>query len=418
MKPLKICIDARLVSGDAGGVEQFVIGLATGLSRLTDGSEEYYFLAYTDSKEWIIPFLDGPCQILEDSKFPRESVLRRIVKRSPGFVNLLHAINPLLFWRSIPQPKSNGLIESAGIDVMHFTVQNAFRTEIPSIYHPHDLQHIHLPDGFTLRRRVLRDQMYRAFCDQASMIATASRFVKRDLIEQYQLAEEKIDVVPLAPVIDAYSEPGPEVLAGIRQKYSLPPDFIFYPAQTWPHKNHMGLLQALVILRDRFGVKMNAVFSGRKDDFFRTIEKQVRELGLEGQVNFLGFVSTTELRGLYKLCRAVVIPTKFEAASFPLWEAFIMEAPVACSNVTSLPEQAGDSALLFDPNKPEEIARQVFQLWTDDTIRSALVEKGRRNVARFSWERTARIFRAHYRRIGRRALNDEDMNLLLSPSLL
>jgi glycosyltransferase involved in cell wall biosynthesis len=309
------------------------------------------------------------------------------------------------------------VIESAGIDVMHFTMQNAFQTHIPSIYHPHDLQHIHLPGGFTLRRRVLRDQMYRVFCDQASMIATASRFVKRDLIEQYQIAEEKIEVVPLAPVVDAYSESSSEALADIRRKYFLPPDFIFYPAQTWPHKNHIGLLKALAILRDRFGMKVNAVFSGRKEDFFRTIEKQVGDLGLESQVTFLGFVTPSELRGLYKLCRAVVIPTKFEAASFPLWEAFTMEAPVACSNVTSLPEQAGDSALLFDPDKPEEIARQVFQLWTDDTIRSALVEKGRQNVARFSWERTARIFRAHYRRIGRRALSDEDRKLLFSQIL-
>lgn len=413
-----MCIDARLVSGEAGGVEQFIIGLARGLSKLTDGSEEYFFLAYADSKDWIAPFLGGSCRILEDVNAPRESFGKRIVKqRMSGLMNLLHVINPLLFRRSISQPGSNGVIEKAGIDVMHFTKQNAFRTKIPSIYHPHDLQHIHLPDGFTLRRRVLRDQMYRAFCDQASMVAVASRFVKRDLIRQYQIADEKIQVVSLAPVVDAYSEPSLEDLAGICRKYSLPGDFIFYPAQTWQHKNHIGLLLALAILRDRSGVKVNAVFSGRKEDFYKTIEKKVRELGMEDQVTFLGFVTPMELRGIYKLCRAVVIPTKFEAASFPLWEAFIMEAPVACSNVTSLPEQAGDSALLFNPEDLEEIARQVQRLWTDDKLRSELVEKGRRNVARFSWEHTACTFRAHYKRIAQRPLTVEDREILLSQSM-
>jgi len=178
----------------------------------------------------------------------------------------------------------------------------------------------------------------------------------------------------------------------------------------------VGLLRALVFLREKMGIRVASVFSGTKNEFYKTIHDKVIEFGLEDQVTFLGFVEPMELRSIYKLCRVVVIPTKFEAASFPLWEAFMMGVPVACSNVTSLPEQAGDSALIFDPDKPEEIACQIYKLWTDEELRFELISKGKENVSRYSWQRTAKIFRAYYRQIAQYSLNDDDLKLLNTPS--
>jgi len=108
----------------------------------------------------------------------------------------------------------------------------------------------------------------------------------------------------------------------------------------------------------------------------------------------------------------------FEAASGPLWEAFVTGIPAACSNVTSLPQQAKDAALIFDPYNPEEIADAIWLLWTNDTLRNELEALGKRNVSRFNWERTARHFRAHYRRIVNRSLTEEDRMILSSPPLL
>ena len=141
------------------------------------------------------------------------------------------------------------------------------------------------------------------------------------------------------------------------------------------------------------------------------------EYQLEDQVTFLGFVNPIELRALYKLCSSVVIPTKFEAGSFPLWEAFLMGVPVACSNVTSLPEQAGGSALLFDPDNVEDIAYQIHRLLADEKLRSDLIDRGKHNVSRYSWEQTARIFRAYYRQIANQPLTRDDVKLLDSPIL-
>src|SRR5690349_10224371 len=109
MKSIRVAIDARLVSGEVGGVEQFIIGLASGLSQLDNGSEEYLFLAYPDSQDWISPFLHGSCRILTDIKAPEESPARGIIKRKiPALVNLLHRIDPRLIQRSISQENSNG----------------------------------------------------------------------------------------------------------------------------------------------------------------------------------------------------------------------------------------------------------------------------------------------------------------------
>jgi len=414
MKPLRVCVDARLVSGEAGGVEQFIIGLANGLSNLTDGSEEYLFLVYADSQDWLLPFLSGPCRILEDKTPSEELFIPRMFR---GMEVVWNSILPPALQVSVHQIKSGGTIEYAEIDVMHFTLQQqAFLTTIPSIYHPHDLQHIHLPEFFSWRTRLARDQKYRSFCKQAKMVVVASRFGKQDLVQNYHLPAEKVKVVNLAPVVVTYPEPDLHDLAKIRMKYSLPENYIFYPAQTWPHKNHISLLKALSLLRNDSGIKIPAVFSGTKNEFYITIEEKIRELDLEDQVRFLGFVEPSELKGLYKLCRGVVLPTKFEAASFPLWEAFLMGVPAICSNVTSLPEQAGDAALLFDPDNPEEIAYQLHKLWTDEKLRSVLIKNGRQNISRFSWNNTARTFRAHYRRLAKHSLTSEDKELLSSPS--
>jgi glycosyltransferase involved in cell wall biosynthesis len=107
-----------------------------------------------------------------------------------------------------------------------------------------------------------------------------------------------------------------------------------------------------------------------------------------------------------------VIPSRFEAASGPLWEAFEAGTPAACSNVTSLPEQAGDAAIVFDPDDVDAIADALLRLWTDSELRSALVTKGSERIRAFTWARTARTYRALYRRLGDQPLTNDDEGLL------
>ena len=192
---------------------------------------------------------------------------------------------------------------------------------------------------------------------------------------------------------------------------------LLYAAQTYPHKNHIGLLQAVAMLRDR-GVVVSVVCTGHKSEHYQKIEAEVRRLRLEPQVRFPGFVTPLEIKCLYELARGVVIPTRFEAASYPMWEAFRERRAVACSNVTSLPRQAGDSALIFDPEDAKSMAVAIERLWTDDALREKLVERGTANFSRFTAERSARAFRALYRRVAGRELSAEDRGLLEAEPML
>jgi glycosyltransferase involved in cell wall biosynthesis len=404
-RPLKVCIDARLFSGKSGGIEQVAIGLIDALGHLTEGDEEYVVLAYPLSHEWIKPYVKGPCRLLVATGVKPPPLWKNLLKWVPWPARLCFALS-----------HSDGTIEREGIDVMHFIMPRAFFTGVPSIYHPHDLQHRHLPQFFTRRERVKRDVMLRSFCRQARVVAVTSSWVKRDVVAQYQLSEDKVAVVPLTGSLGAYPSPGDADLAATSRKFALPADgFVFYPAQTWPHKNHVVLIEAVAILRDTMNRVVPLVCSGHQNEHFQAIRARVEQLGLREQVNFIGFVTPLELACLYRLCRCVCIPTLFEAASGPLNEAFMAGAPAACSNVTSLPEQAGDAALVFDPRSAREIAAALEKLWTDADLRRLLGERGKARVARFTWNRAARHFRALYRTIGGRGLTDEDRAILCAP---
>jgi glycosyltransferase involved in cell wall biosynthesis len=420
MKPLRVCIDARLISGTAGGVEQFIVGLAYGFSQLTSSNEEYYFLMYPNESSWLTPYISGSCRVLYCSKAPSNLNFKNVFeKTSPILLKFLKKIYPFSGRWRVSGLWSDGTIENAKIDIMHFTHQIAFITKIPSIYHPHDLQHIFLPSYFTFGKRFIREIIYRTFCFRAKIVAVASTWVKSDLVNLYNLSENKVQVIPLAPVITAYDQLKNNDIYNTHRKYGLPQSFVFYPAQALPHKNHINLLEAAFYLKENYGIIIPLVFSGStSSSFFTEIEKHIDKLGLVDQVYFLGYVSSLELKSLYRLAKFVIVPTKYEAGSFPIWEAFISGVPVACSNVTSLPMQVGDAALLFDPDSVEDIKNVMKKLWTDEILCEDLIKKGYENVARFSWDKTVKTFRAHYRKIYGLSLSDEDLVLLSSPPLI
>ncbi|MGC1802062.1 MAG: glycosyltransferase family 1 protein [Solirubrobacterales bacterium] len=412
---MRVCIDARTETGLLGGVEQVVIGLAHGLSRLDDGSEEYLFLTTPGKDAWILPYLHGPCRAMPAGE-PPVWALRRYKARDWLSRHLPFVRRPLT-----PQPGpervmiSDGTVEWAGIDVVHFPCQMAFLTQVPSIYHPHDLQHLHLPELFTEEDLELRGLWYRAFCEQAALVVMMTSWGRRDLIRHFGLPPEKVVVVPWGSVMDAYPQPSPQQIAETRAALGLPDRFIFYPAQTWRHKNHEGLLETLALIRDRHGEVPPLVCSGHLNDFHPTLERRASELGLQDSVNFVGFVTPLELRCLYEMATALVFPSRFEGWGMPVSEAFASDLPVASSSATGLDEVVGEAALTFDPERPDQIADAVWRLWTDPQLRATLVERGRRRSEGSRVDHAVRVFRAHYRRIAGRRLSDEDRALLTSP---
>lgn len=419
-RSLRVAVDARLEDGRAGGVQQFVIGLASALSDLDDGDEDYAFLARPDETGWLVPYLAGTSRLIDIAdpgavppprhRFDqlRRAVGHRLPATRTAWRRLVRGGGRL----PVVISASDGTIEAAGIDVVHFTFQDAFMTDVPSMYQPWDLQHLHLPEFFTDDERRWREVAYPVFCERADLVIVASEWARLDVVSRLGIPAAKIAIVQVPPVLRAYPVPDAAEMQQTRLDLHLPPHFIFYPAQTWPHKNHVRLIEAIALIRDRHGVDIDLVCSGRQNAHFAEIRRTVRRLGLRERIMFLGFVEPTRIQSLYRLARCMVFPSLFEGWGLPVVEAFSVGLPVACSNVTSLPALVGDAALLFDPRDVEAIAEAVLTLWQDGELRETLANRAHHVVRRFDWGQTARTLRAHYRSIGGRELTRDDRQLI------
>jgi glycosyltransferase involved in cell wall biosynthesis len=197
--------------------------------------------------------------------------------------------------------------------------------------------------------------------------------VKNDLIKYFQIPENKIDILLINMNdlwINRFSE---DKIIDIKD-ITNGDAFLLYPANTWIHKNHLNLVRAIALLQDKFNIKVKMICTGNKNEHFQNINHLIEELKLEEQIIFTGIVSEQILYSLYKKCMAVVVPSLYEAGSFPLYESILLNVPVVCSNVTSLPETINNEACLFDPFNVEDIASKIKEVWTDENFRNKAKE--------------------------------------------
>jgi len=414
----RIAINAQLQPNQGiGGVESVLVGLISALAKLNDGDEEYIIIGHRDYSEWLKDFMGSNQQLVnftgasqrEYKPPPSEYLKRALGPLRPIARKIYRTFFPA---PPIDVPVSDGFYESLDCDVIHFPYQEFAMCDVPFIYNPHDLQHIHYPQFFKQEQIAWRDAFFPAGCRNAHTVAVASGWIKQDVVKNFGVDPDRVQVIPWAPPTEAYPEAGDEVLRSVQDKYGIRPPFGFYPAMTWEHKNHLRLVEALAALRDKEGLTVSFVCTGALTRHYEKIEKRIGVLGLGDQVVFPGMLPKEELRAVYKLARFVFVPTLFEAASAPVFEAWQENIPVACSTVTSLPEQVRDAALLFDPKSVDAIAAALKTMATDGALLEDLAAKGARRLADFSWERTARSYRALYRKVAGRELYEEDRHLL------
>ncbi|HYP54396.1 MAG TPA: glycosyltransferase family 1 protein [Pyrinomonadaceae bacterium] len=431
---LRVAINAQIMPGTGTGGIETVLRALTALARLEGGAEEYVFVGPHDDPDWLRDLLPPGQQVVRGpapappgewkvdrlEPFKRalgplrpaaRGVRRFISYAATGNTPATTAAPAGLAARHEPK----NFYERLGCDVIHFPFQYFETSARPSVYNPHDLQHLHHPEFFAPEEVTRRETLHRAACRAARTVVVASEFVKRDVVGSYGVSHAKVQVIPWAPppLTEAARRSAEESVPAVREKFRLGDSpFALYPAMTWEHKNHLRLLESLAILRDRERLEVRVVCTGFKTDFWPRVERRVSELGLESQVKFPGLVSQEDLGALYRAAQFVFIPTLFEAASAPMFEAWQHGTPVACSSVTSLPEQAGGAALLFDPASAEEIADALARMTTFQALREELSQRGTRRLEDFRLERTAKAYRAVYRRAAGLALDAEDLALL------
>lgn len=417
-KKLRIAINAQIPSGSGAGGIETVLRFLTSMNQL-DGDEEYVFVGHWSDSDWLESLL-GERQTLVRAPQPKS---QSKPNRTETFKRVLGPLRPLvrdLKRLVVSPPESNiyastsdGFFESLNCDVVHFPYQDYVRCQAPTVFNPHDLQHLHYPDFFTPEEIQRREIVYPAACRAADIVVVASQFVKRDVIQRYGIETDKTQVIPWSPPELESNELTEKDLKSLFDKYECPPrPYILYPAMTWEHKNHIRLLEAVALLREREGLKVNVICTGHKNSFYPRIERRLNELNLEKQVRFTGVVERKELSLFYRQAQFVIVPTLFEAASAPLFEAWQHDVAVACSSVTSLPEQAAGAALLFDGFSVQEIAAAIKTMASDESLRADLRIRGSKRLKTFDPIFTAKAYRAVYRKAADVVLSDEDRHLL------
>lgn len=263
--------------------------------------------------------------------------------------------------------------------------------DIPAVVPIMDLMHRYEPDYEEVASESEgREVVFRHQCETAEIILVDSEVGKEHVLESYgeyrkDLADH-IRVLPMIPPDYIYN------YTSIQQMpYELFDKYIFYPAQFWTHKNHENLIKAIAKLRDR-ELTINLILVGSEQNNRKNIEELIQTEKLEKQVKILGYVSNDEMVYLYQHARAMVMPTFFGPTNIPPLEGFVLGCPVATSRIYGLPEQVGDAALLFDPHSVDEIAECIRRLWTDDTLCSELIAKGKKRSEEWGPEAYKKAF--------------------------
>ncbi len=264
----------------------------------------------------------------------------------------------------------NSLLKKSGISLFHVPIQYSpiYGTKIPVIITMHDLQEFHFPGNFSSAERIHRAINNHKAMYETDKIIVSFEHIKKDIINFYKVPENKINVCPPPFSENWFTTKKETDWQSLEKKYSISKKYLLYPAATWPHKNHLRLLEAFKEVQRRIP-DIKLVCTGNKTNYYSSIENKIKELEIENSVKFFGIVPEEDLIGLYKNTSLVVIPTLYEAGSGPLYEAMRYEVPVICARTTSLPETIRDERFIFDPKNTEDLANLVDKMLTDDKLR-------------------------------------------------
>jgi glycosyltransferase involved in cell wall biosynthesis len=288
------------------------------------------------------------------------------------------------------------LARRAGVDLVHSLASTAplwgrFRRVVTV----HDLIYARFPDAHAgLRDKAMRVLVPSA-ARRAHRVIADSQSTRDDLVELVGLPAERIDVVPLGLGAIRRGEPTAEALLRERLRLGGRPVVLSLSAKR-PHKNLLALIGALARIPEH--ERPVLVLAGYPTDHEAQLREHARSLALDDDVRFPGWLSEADVEGLWAIAKAFVFPSLYEGFGLPVLEAMARGVPVACSDASSLPEVAGDAALLFDPRDEQAIATALQRLLGDGALAGRLRAAGYERARQFTWERTARATIDSYRR--------------------
>ncbi len=278
---------------------------------------------------------------------------------------------------------------------------------VPTVLTLYDVIPLLFPDHSTRPARWFFRALMSLALRRVQHTLSISEATRRDFATCFSLSAERATVTPLAA--DPIFGPQPaEAVAAFRAQKALPERFVLYLGSNKPHKNLVRLIEAWSrVVRDCAGHHL--VIAGAWLPQHPEPRQRAVELGVSESVHWYGPIANAELPLMYAAAAVFVFPSLYEGFGLPVAEAMACKTPVACSQTSSLPEIAGDAALLFPPTDSAAIATAIVTLLKDADLRAEMRERGARQARKFSWENAARQTLAVYRRVCRQNAADRSM---------
>jgi glycosyltransferase involved in cell wall biosynthesis len=286
----------------------------------------------------------------------------------------------------LPQTSTDKVFESYGIDLVWCVAAGSPTNRLPYVTTIWDLQHRlqpFFPEVAADAEWVDRERFFSREIGQASIVIVGTAAGQAEVERFYGVPPTRIRMLPHPTptfALDAQVATDSDALS----RYGLEPGYVLYPAQFWAHKNHVGLLHALRLLRDEQQIDLRAVFVGSDKGNEAHVRQVAQSLDLGAQVSFLGFVPRSDLVMLYRHAFAMAYVTFFGPENLPPLEAFALGCPVVASDVPGAREQLGDAALLAPPTSESAIANALLAIYRDASLRELLIERGHERARAFT----------------------------------
>lgn len=360
-----VAIDARLRPGQSDGVARFARGLARALREIPVHRLRVVWITGSEVS-WLDGLLRAGDDVIRDPIVPAGDV--ELWRQAHGDPNATLALlrSPQTPAEDPRLPRCPHELVEAGVDVVHFVSQDAFVTSLPSIYHPHDMFHVAFPQFLDVRELGWRELAWRTYARRADVVCVVAPHIRDEVARCWPELAGAIRVIPVEPLgLDGVSVP-----ADPADQLEVPQPFVIYPAGRWLNKNHIRLLEAFSRATDG-GEPAQLVLTGFEPDPADAVSVAIRLLGLDDRVQCLGRVSDATLARLYGQAAAVVLPSLYEAGSFPLWEAARAGTRIAASDIPG--HRTGEQAVdvWFDPLDSEDMTRAIAYVLDPSTARSA-----------------------------------------------
>jgi glycosyltransferase involved in cell wall biosynthesis len=263
----------------------------------------------------------------------------------------------------------------------------SLRSKTPQIAVFHDINFEHFPQDFPRIALWHYKRYFPRYARKAAKIITVSEFSKKDIIDNYCVEPEKINVV-YNGANEGFKPLSEEDKLQVRNKYTAGYQYFMFVGSLHPRKNLVRLFPAFDIFKEKTGSDVKLLIVGEKRWWTEPIQKAFEAMKHQDDVVFVGHLQMSELNRVTAAALSSVYVSYFEGFGIPIIEAYRCDVPVITSNVTSMPEVAGDAALLVDPFDVSSIADAMVKM-LDDNVRTALIEKGRRRRHDFSWDKAA-----------------------------